>query len=150
MAQPTLKNPPAKASPGTVQAYDKNVRFIDVLKNDFGFDIVKEIIDEIQFVKRAKRIKPREKRRLLNSYYLTLLSYCVPKQKIVEDNSGNTGGKGVVFKINIGGPVEPDPRQAGKGTVRKSKSKGVSITIPTQVNKDGSYEIDSKQELPDE
>jgi hypothetical protein len=147
MSKP-LSNPPAKASTTAIKAYDKNVRFIDVLKNDHGFDIVKEIIDEIQFVKRAKRIKPQEKRRLLNSYYLTLLSYCVPKQKIVEDNSGSSGGKGVVFKIQIGGPVEPDMRQAGKGTVKKSKTKGVSISIPTQLNADGSYEIDSKDTDP--
>lgn len=141
MALPTLKNPPATANPNTVTAYNKNVRFIDILKTDHGFDIVKEIIDEIKFVKRAKKIKPQEKRRLLNSYYLTLLSYCVPKQKIIEDNSGNTGGKGVVFNIKIGGDQPADPRNAGKGTVKKDKKKGVSITIPTNQKADGSYEI---------
>jgi hypothetical protein len=129
-----LKNPPATQTPGQI-AKVTQVRFIDVLKNDHGFDIVKEIIDEIGMLKRSKKIKPQEKRRLLNSYYLTLLSYCVPKQKIIEDNSAPTG-KGVVFKINIGVPDQPSGAQ-----IVKDKRKGVSITIPTQQNADGSYEI---------
>jgi hypothetical protein len=130
-----LKNPPATTTPGQI-AKVTQVRFIDILKNDHGFDIVKEIIDEIGMLKRSKKIKPQEKRRLLNSYYLTLLSYCVPKQKIIEDNSTPIGGKGVVFKINIGVPEQPSGAQ-----IVKDKRKGVSITIPTQQNADGSYEI---------
>jgi hypothetical protein len=68
----------------------------------------------------------------------------MPKMKIVEDNSADTAGKGVVFHIQIGGTSDPaDPRIAGLGRVRKDKRKGVSVSIPTQKNKDGTYTVNA-------
>ena len=133
-----LKNPPAvipKKKPGQL-AKAISTSFIDVLKTDHNFDIVKEIVDHMKMIKRAKKIKPQEKHRLLQNYYITLLSYCLPKIKIVEDNK-DTGGKGVTFNINIGGtdPTAPTPVGVSKGR------KGVSVNIPTIKNKDGSYSV---------
>jgi hypothetical protein len=143
MAQPTLKNPPATtpASAGAI-AKQTSKKLITILKEDFNYDIVADIIDTMAMIKRAKKIKPQEKWRLIKDYQLTLLSYCMPKMKIVEDNTANTGGKGVVFHIQIGGTDGPaDPRDAGHGTVKKDKKKGVSISIPTQKNSDGTYTV---------
>ena len=66
------------------------------------------------------------------------------------DDGGDTGGKGVVFNIQIGGANDPaDPRQVGSGSVKVSKRKGVSVSIPTQQNDDGSYSVRSVQEVND-
>ena len=139
VTQPT-SNLPVPANP-TAIAKQTSKKLITILKDDFNYDVVKDIIDTMAMIKRAKKIKPTEKYRLIKDYQLTLLSYCLPKMKIVEDTR-DTGGKGVVFHINIAGTNDPaDPRKAGSGTVRKDKKKGVSISIPTQQNDDGSYSV---------
>jgi hypothetical protein len=128
-------------SPGAI-AKQVTKKLITILKDDFNYDVVADIIDSMASIKRAKKIKPLEKWRLIKDYQLTLLSYCLPKMKIVEDNSADQNGKGVVFHIQIGGNNEPaDPRNAGSGTVRKDKKKGVSISIPTQKNEDGTFTV---------
>jgi hypothetical protein len=126
-------NVPATSTGHAVAKKDEQTKLITILKNDFKYDIVKEIIDHIKMIKRAKKIKPLEKHRLLYNYNVTLLSYCMPKMKIVEDNTDN--GKPMNFTINIGGDADtqPAPKKAGKG--------GVSITIPTKKTKDGSYSV---------
>jgi len=120
------------------KAKDKSYKLIKILKDDFKYDIVKEIIETMALIKRAKKIKPLEKYRLLKDYQLTLLSYCMPKMKVIEDNSANVDGKGVVFNIQIGGTSD-DPKPV-KGKVSKSK-KGVSVAIPTTKQPDGTYTI---------
>jgi hypothetical protein len=116
----------------------KSEQFIQILKTDHNYDIVAEIIDHINMLKRAKKIKPIEKHRMIMNYNITLLSYCLPKMKVTEDNTGNTGGKGVIFNISIGG--EDGPKDAGNGRVTKGK-KGVRVSIPTKKQKDGTYSV---------
>jgi hypothetical protein len=136
VAQPTPKNPPAKTPKPGALAKQKSERFIHILKDDHNFDIVKKIVDHMGQIERAKKIKPLEKHRLLQNYYLTLLSYCLPKIKI-QENVGDDTGKGVVFNIKIGGEAQP-----GK-TKLKSAGKGVHVSVPTKQNADGSYSIDN-------
>lgn len=113
----------------------KQKRFITILQDDFNFDIVKEIVDHYQLIKRAKKIKPLEKARLMQHYLLTLLTFCVPKMKVTEEQKGS--GKPVQFSINIGGtPTQPDP------TSPNQVNGGVNITIPTTQQPDGSYAVD--------
>jgi len=136
----SIANPPAVVTP-TAVAKKTAQKLITILKDDFNYDVVKDIIDTMAMIKRAKRIKPLEKYRLIKDYQLTLLSYCLPKMKIVEDVR-DTGGKGVIFNIQIGGTDVPaDTRKAGSGTVKKDKRKGVSVSIPTQKNSDGTYTV---------
>jgi hypothetical protein len=144
VAQP-IANPPVPTTPATPVAIAKQVQrqLITILEQDHNYDVVAEIVKHIRELKRAKKIKPLDKHRMVLSYNTILLSYCMPKMRVTEDNSANPQGKGVIFKINIGATNEPpDPRKAGAGKVLKDK-KGVSVSIPTQLNKDGSYSIDS-------
>lgn len=120
-------NLPAKKSAGSV-AKAKQTTFINILKTDHKFDIIKELVDHMGSIKRAKKIKPQEKHRLLQNYYLALLSYCLPKMKVVEDNT-DKNKKPMNFTINIG---ETSPTK---------KKGGASITIPTNKNKDGTYTV---------
>ena len=141
VALPTIKNPPNAPVPSKV-AKDKQEKFIEILKTDHNYDIVAEIIQHIKELKRAKKIKPVEKHRMVIQYHAMLIPFCLTKVKAVEEDSGATAGKGVVFNIQIGGDNEPaDPRMVGKGTVKKTKRKGVSVKIPTQINDDGSYTV---------
>lgn len=130
----TVSTPP---TPPCKIAKKNSERFITILKTDHGYDIVAEIIKHMSEIRRAKKIKPQEKHRLLQNYNLTLLSYCLPRIKI-QENIGDDKGKGVTFNIQIGGE-EPD-KNAGAGTISKSK-RGVNIVIPTKKNKDGSYSV---------
>jgi hypothetical protein len=128
-----LPAPTGKRSHPIAKAADsKQTQFINILKTDHNFDLVKKIVDHMGMIERAKKIKPQEKHRLLQNYYLTLLSYCLPKMKVVEDNSDKNKNP-MKFTINIGGTAEKPkaPKKAG----------GVSITIPTNKNKDGSYSV---------
>ena len=136
---PTTANVPAvKPGHAVAVAKDKQTKLIDILKTDHHYDIVKEIIDHINMLKRAKKIKPLEKHRMLMNYNLTLLSYCMPKMRVVEDNS-DRDSKPMNFQINIGTPA---PAASGKPNKAKQSGK-VSITIPTKKNKDGSYSVSS-------
>jgi len=119
------------------QAQNTQTRFITILKTDHKFDLMKKIVDHMGQIERAKKIKPLEKHRLLQNYYLTLLSYAFPKMKVVEDNN-DRNNKPMNFQINIGGPAPEEPKKAGRPVASKA---GVSITIPTVKNTDGSYSI---------
>ena len=130
MTKPLAASLPAKV------AQQKSTQLIDILKTDHRLDILKDIVEHIGLIKRAKKIRPLEKHRLLQNYYTTLLSYCVPKMKVVEDNT-NKNSTPMNFQINIG--VSPDK---GTPSTKKNKSQsGMKITIPTQKNKDGSYSV---------
>lgn len=143
MAATTKAVTPAQAGKAAVAKASKTqVRFIDILKTDHKFDLMKKIVQHMGQIERAKKIKPQEKHRLLQNYYLTLLSYAFPKMKVVEDNS-EAGKKPMNFQINIGTPAPDKPAKPGRP---KTKGKGVSITIPTVKHKDGSYSIDKKDE----
>jgi hypothetical protein len=127
-----------KSSLPAKQSKDKQKKLINILKDDHHYDIVKEIIDHIQMLKRAKKIKPIEKHRMLMNYNITLLSYCMPKMKIVEDDTKDNS-KPFNFQINIGGdPNQKRPVGRPKGSTKKNN---VSITIPTKKNDDGSYSV---------
>lgn len=142
----TVSLPMTKAvatAPTTTKAVEKasQKRFIDILKTDHNFDIIKEIVDHIKLIKRSKKLKAKEKHTMISNYHLTLLTFCVPKQKIVEDRQDDSG-KGVVFNINLGGEPEPQPKtKRVKGKASKPKT-GINITIPTRQAADGTYSID--------
>jgi hypothetical protein len=143
VAQPTVKVTPPAPVPAKIHK-DKQDKFIDILKTDHNYDIIDEIVNHIKELKRAKKIKPVEKHRMVIQYHAMLLPFCLVKVKPAEEDTGAGGGKGVVFHISIGGDNGPaDPRNAGSGKVRKDKKKGVSISIPTQKNKDGTYTVNS-------
>jgi hypothetical protein len=133
-------NVPSTTTGHAVAAKDKQTKLINILKDDHHYDIVKEIIDHIKMLQRAKKIKPIEKHRMLMNYNLTLLSYCMPKMRVVEDNT-DRDSKPMNFQINIG---VPDQKPAVPTSTKKNKNAGgVSITIPTKKNKDGSYSVTS-------
>ena len=75
-------------------------------------------------------------------YLLTILTFCVPKMKITEEPK-ETGDK-IQFNINIGDSVPPGKQKSSaqkKGST-KSSGGGVSITIPTVRQADGSFAVD--------
>lgn len=131
-AQPTNNPPAVTGSKAVAGLKGKQKRFITILKDDFNFDIIERIVKHVQQLERAKKIKPLEKARLLQNYYLTLLSFCIPKMKIQEDTGDKKGS--VQFNINVGGtPLDPNNQQV---------TGGVNIVIPTQKGADGSYTVD--------
>lgn len=132
---PTVKTP---AQTPARKAKEYSTRLINILKDDFQYDVIKDIITTMDYIRRAKKIKPLDKYRLLKDYQLSLLSYCMPKMKVIEDNSADAGGKGVIFNIQIGAPE--DNLKKAKGSVSKSK-KGVSVSIPTKQQDDGTFVI---------
>ena len=127
----------SKAPLPAAVASEKQTKLIDILKTSHKYDIIKEIIDHIQMLKRAKKIKPLEKHRMLINYNLALLSYCVPKMRVVEDNS-DRDSRPMNFQINIGGTTTG---QLPASTKRGSSSSSVNISIPTKKHKDGSYSV---------
>jgi hypothetical protein len=133
-----MKNAPVKASTSKALADigKGDVRFIQILKDDFKFDLIKEMIDHMGVVKRSKKLKPEIKHRMQQTYYLKLLEFCVPKLK-VQEGSKDTGDK-VNFTINIGGE-EPAMKNA-------KPTGGVNITIPTTKKADGSFAVDKPKE----
>jgi hypothetical protein len=120
------------SSPPAVAAENKQTHFINILKTDHNFDLIKKIVDHMLMIERAKRIKPQEKHRLLQNYYLTLLSYAMPKLKVVQDDT-NQNRVPMKFTINIG--------DTGNSNKASKKAKGLSITIPTKKSKDGTYSV---------
>ena len=124
---------PVKANPKNKQ---KMTRLIEILETDHNYNIVQEIVDHMKLIKRSKKLKPLEKHRMLQNYHITLLSYCMPKMKITEDTR-DSGGKGVTFNINIAGT---DGTATPVG-VQKGR-KGVSVSIPTRKQKDGTFVVD--------
>ena len=118
---------PAKVAKG------RQEKLIVILKDDFNFDIVERIVKHIGIIERSKKIKPTEKHRMLQNYYLTMLTYCMPKMKLIEDNTAKLGDK-IAFNINIQNNDTSTPTKKGSG--------GVNITIPTVKKADGTYDID--------
>jgi len=113
-------------------------QFINILKTDHNYDIVAEILKHMSEIKRAKKIKPLEKHRLLKDYHITLLSYCLPRIKI-QESTGDDGGK-VVFNINIGDNTGGTLKKAG-GKGKRKKNTGVNITVDTTKNDDGTFTV---------
>jgi hypothetical protein len=138
MPNTTALTPAKQRQVAASGAKKKSERFIQILRDDHNYDIVAEIIKHMAEIKRAKKIKPLEKHRLLKDYHITLLSYCLPKIKI-QETTDDGSGKGVIFNINIGGDdPAAGPKKAGKGRVSNT---GVNIKIPTKQNKDGSISV---------
>ena len=83
---PVSKKVPAKVAvakstatlPAAV-ASDKQTKLIDILKTDHKYDVIKEIIEHIQMLKRAKKIKPLEKHRMLINYNLPCCPTVFPR-----------------------------------------------------------------------
>jgi len=113
----------------------KQKRFITILQDDFNFDIIERIVKHIGVIERGKKLKPIDKHRMLQNYYLTLLTFCIPKMKLQEDRGDKLGDK-VNFSINIGGTPVDNDKAPPKG--------GVNISIPTVKDADGSYAVDIK------
>ena len=139
MAQSTPNLPaviPTSTYTAGALAKKQSEQFIEILKTDHKYDIVAEVVKHMKEIKRAKKIKPVEKHRMLMNYNLTLLSYCLPKIKVIEDTRDNDGA-GVVFNIKIGGDGEQKQKikRAGQGKT------DINITIPTVKNKDGTYTV---------
>lgn len=122
------------------KADKKQTKLITILKDDHNYDIISEIVTHMKEIKRAKKIKPLEKHRMLMNYNLTLLSYCMPKLKVLEDDRSKTGDK-IQFNINVGGNTEVTPNQ--KGGI-PAPSGGVNISIPAVKQIDGSYGIEKE------
>ena len=129
----------SKALPGLK---GKQKRFITILQDDFNFDIIERIVAHIGVIERGKKLKPLEKHRMLQNYYLTLLTFCVPKMKIVEDNKSTPGDK-ILFNIQVGGNIDATA-QTGKGS-KPAIHSGVNITIPTVKQPDGSFTVEEKK-----
>jgi hypothetical protein len=128
-------NPAPPPAPKVVQT-----QFINILKTDHNYDIVAEIIKHMAEIKRAKKIKPLEKHRLLKDYHITLLSYCLPRIKIQETIGDDTGK--VIFNINIGGDDNTGgtlKKAGGKG--KRKKNTGANITVNTTKGKDGTFTV---------
>jgi hypothetical protein len=129
---PKLNHPPVPAS--TSKALLKlgagKARFLQILKDDFNYDVIQEIIEMIGIIKRGKKLKPLDKYRLIQTYQLAILSYCIPKMKVLEGDKG-VGDK-INFTFNVGGEAPPNPHGKPVG--------GVNITIPTVKKEDGSFE----------
>ncbi len=143
---PTSSKLPATTGPkpGAV-AKTEQVKLITILKDDFKYDIIKEIVDHIRMIKRAKKIKPTEKHRMLMNYNLTLLQFCMPKMKLVEDAKDD--GKPISFQINVPIVNNPAPVPMPTGNPKAKKGKGgISITIPTVKNSDGTFAVTTDKE----
>lgn len=133
-----LPNPPATTSGMSAlaqKATGKQRRLIVILEEDYNFDVVLEMITQYGIVKRAKKIKPTEKARLIKDYLVFIAQLCIPKEKPSED--GPITGDKIKFTINIDTPkpLQPD-------NVAAKKPGGISITIPTIKGADGSYAVD--------
>ena len=133
----TVSNP---TPPPATTSKNKQTQFITILKDDHNFDIVSEILKHMAEIKRAKKIKPLEKHRLLKDYHITLLSYCLPRIKIQENVGDDTGS--VVFNIKIGGDDNTGGtlKKAGSKGARK-KPTGANVTINAQKGKDGTFTV---------
>jgi len=124
MGRPAL--PPATTSDALAKIGKGDVRFIQILKDDFSFDLIQEMVAHLGVVKRSKKLKPETKHRMLQAYYMKLLEFCVPKLK-VQEGAKDVGDK-IQFNINVGGePTIKDVTPKG----------GVNITIPATKTKDG-------------
>ena len=141
---PTVPTVPTTANTTTSitkAAVSKQTKFIDILTSQHNFDLVSSIISHIGEIKRAKKIKPIEKHRMLQTYYMALMQFAYPKMKVVEDNSAGSQ-KPINFTISIAAPAPEHP--AAKP---RSKPKGyrTSITVPTYKNTNGTYTIKDEE-----
>jgi hypothetical protein len=143
MGKPTTAVVPATGSKTLTGLKGKQKRFITILQDDFNFDIIERIVSHIGVIDRSKKIKPLEKHRMLQNYYLTLLTFCVPKMKIVEDDRDKVGDK-IAFNISIGGSdgTNPSGTSTTKGAPTRAQGSNVSITVPTVKGPNGSFIVD--------
>ena len=136
---PTQNLPAVTGSKAVAGLAGKQKRFVTILKDDFNFDVIESIVKHIRQIDRAKKIKPLEKARLLQNYYLTLLNYCIPKMKLEEDKGDKVGDK-ISFSINIqNNTTDAKALPVSGGSASSKKKPDVSITIPTVKQPDGSY-----------
>jgi hypothetical protein len=141
---PTSSTCPSAGSKQLSNLKGQQKRLVVILKEDFNFDVIVEIVKQYHKVERAKRIKPLEKARLVHSYLNMLLPYCVPKQMHEKEAGPGTGDK-IQFNISIGGG-NPTDTLSQKGGDPDSHS-NVSITIPTVKQPDGSFAVDTPKEI---
>ena len=135
VAQPTT-NPPATTAPTPAAVNEKKqIRLIKILKSDFNYDLIAEIVAHLRMLKGLKKVKPTDKHRMIFNYHSLLLGFCMPKMKIVEDNT-DKNARPMAFAINVGG-IDPSQGQL-------STAKPVNITINTKKNSDGTFTVDKK------
>lgn len=107
-------------------------RLITILKEDFHFDIISEMVGLYHKVKRS-RMSRKEKYRFEFQVLSKLMEYALPKLK-VEERSGTEGDK-ILFNIMIG---SDSPMQ----TLPGNKQSVNSVQIPTKTDADGNFVID--------
>jgi hypothetical protein len=107
-------------------------RFITILKEDFHFDPIKEMIELYHKVSRS-RMKKHEKYKFQFTMLSKIFEYALPKLR-VEENTKDTGDQ-IQFNIMLGGP------QTSQGQLPDTAG-NPAITIPTKVDPNGSYTID--------
>lgn len=112
---------------------DERERLITILKNDFNFDVVKEMIDLYHKIKRS-RIPHKEKYQFEFKILSKVWEFALPKLK-VEERPHDEGQK-ILFNIMVGSP-EDKPQLTGKSPN--------AVQIPTKVDKSGSHLI----QIPD-
>jgi len=106
-------------------------RLVTILKEDFHFDVVKEMIDLYHKVVRSRM--PREKKYKFQFTMLAkIMDFALPKLR-ADEGSHDTGDQ-IQFNILVGGTQANPPLPGDQGTKQ--------ITIPTQVDPDGNYVID--------
>ena len=106
-------------------------RFITILKEDFAFDPIKEMINLYHKVSRS-RMKKHEKYKFQFTMLSKIFEYALPKLR-VEENTKDTGDK-IQFNIMLG---QQDP-----ATQALPGNKSNSVAIPTVVDTDGNFTID--------
>lgn len=106
-------------------------RFITILKEDFHFDPIKEMIELYHKVSRS-RMKKHEKYKFQFTMLSKIFEYALPKLR-VEENTKDTGDQ-IQFNIMLGGPQTP--------TLPGQTNSRPDITIPTVVDNEGNYTID--------
>lgn len=106
-------------------------RLITILTEDFGFDVVKEMVDLYHKVCRA-RMPKKSKYDTQFKILAKIMEYALPK--IRPDEAPRELGQAIQFNIQVGAP---GPQDALPGNTPPKQ-----INIPTQQASDGSFIID--------
>jgi len=120
MAKTVAKKPNSK---------DKE-RLITILREDFQFDVVKEMVDLYHKIKRS-RMKHADKFAFEFKILSKIWEFSLPKLK-VEEHLGDHGDK-ILFNIMIGSGPNDQPKLSGSGAN--------AVQIPTTLDPSGNHVI---------
>jgi hypothetical protein len=130
VAQQTT-NPPANQTQTPAALHQKKqTQLITILKDDLQYDLIAEIVAHLKMLHRVKKVKPYEKHRMIFNYHSLLLGFCMPKMKIVEDNT-DKNARPMNFQINVAGNNPADGKVV----------KPTTISINTKKNDDGTFVV---------